>query len=379
MKVLIITGSRGEWGYIRPILRLMDKDEGFDYDLCVTNMHLLPANGLSVREIEKDGFLVRYKLPMSYEGGTHITQIKSLGSFLMSLGDVLASESYDMILLSGDRGEQLMGAIAGAYCYIPTAHIQAGEISGNIDGAARHAIGKLVHLHFAANEDAYERLVKLGEEENRVHLTGAPQIDEMVSEETLSYVETCQHFAVDPDKGFILVVQHPVTEDYEIVERDTQILFNALSDVDIQKICISPNNDAGADLVKNAISNSRSLDMSIFDNLPRGKYLSLLRHTKVLVGNSSSGLLEAPTYSTPAINLGRRQHGRYRGINVIDCEYNKLDILEAIKEALKPEFKRLLLEKKDFPYGKGNSSKKILDVFRSVRLDQDFLVKRLTY
>ena len=168
LRLLFLTGSRGEWGYIRPILRLIDGSQEFCYSICATNMHLLPSFGLSVKEIESDGFRVEHKIYMSLDGYNHYTQVKSMGLFLSSFADILASSKPDWIVLAGDRGEQLIGAIAGAFCYVPVAHIQAGELSGNIDGMTRHAIGKFAHLHLASNADAAQRLIRLGEEPFRV-------------------------------------------------------------------------------------------------------------------------------------------------------------------------------------------------------------------
>ena len=180
-KLLFLTGSRGEWGYIRPILRLAQMRDDVETALVVTNMHLLPGYGNSYREIENDGFRIDHKIRMAIEGGDHVSHAKSLGICLQALPDVLDVENPDWVVLAGDRGEQLMGAIAASYMYVPVAHIQAGEVSGNIDGMTRHAIGKLAHLHLAANEDAACRLIKLGEEPFRVHNVGAPQVDEMVN------------------------------------------------------------------------------------------------------------------------------------------------------------------------------------------------------
>ena len=156
-KIMILTGSRGEWGYIRPIMKMAQERDDVKVILVVTNMHLLEAFGSSYKEIEKDGFEINYKIHMSLDGYNHYTHAKSLGVCLMGLPDILDKEKPDWLLLAGDRGEQLMGAIAAAYTYTPVAHIQAGELSGNIDGMTRHAIGKLVHMHFAANEDAAGR------------------------------------------------------------------------------------------------------------------------------------------------------------------------------------------------------------------------------
>ena len=235
MKILFVTGSRGEWGYIRPILRLIEKDSDLDYELCVTNMHLLPSFGSSEEEILKDGFQIKHRIFMSLDSYNHVSQVKSLGVFLTSMADILSSNEYDFIMLAGDRGEQLMGAIAGAYTYTPVGHIQAGEVSGNIDGAARHAIGKLAHVHFASNTDAEERLIKLAEEKFRVFNTGAPQVDEMVQTPLLDLSYFKKKYNFDISKEFFLVVQHPVTEEYDEAENQINITFNVLKNIDRKK------------------------------------------------------------------------------------------------------------------------------------------------
>lgn len=202
-KLLFITGSRGEWGYIRPILRLCQRRQDFDFSLCVTNMHLLPEYGSSYQEIEKDGFQIDHKIFMSLDGYNHLTMVKSLGIFLISLADIIATNKPNWIILAGDRGEQLMGALCGAFCYLPVAHIQAGELSGNIDGMTRHAIGKYAHLHFASNTDAADRLEKLGEEEFRIHNVGAPQLDELVQGQYTSREELENKLAIDLSQPYL--------------------------------------------------------------------------------------------------------------------------------------------------------------------------------
>ena len=179
MRILFVNGSRGEWGYIKPIIDLAIKKK-IEYSICATNMLLLGQHGKLVDEIEDQGYRVSHKIYMSMDGGNHTAMAKSLGVFETSFVDVLISYNPDWVVLAGDRGEMLAAAMASSYSYIPTAHIQAGELSGNIDGLARHAIGKLVHLHFAANQDAADRLQNLGEEEWRIHNVGAPQLDDML-------------------------------------------------------------------------------------------------------------------------------------------------------------------------------------------------------
>lgn len=376
---MIITGSRGEWGYIRPIMRLIDKRDDLQYVLVVTNMHLLPAYGSSYKEIENDGFKIHYKVHMSLDGYSHVTQAKSLGIFLNALPDIIDNEKPDWILLAGDRGEQLMGAIAGAYTYTPVAHIQAGELSGNIDGMTRHAIGKLVHLHFAANQDAADRLIKLGEEPFRVHNVGAPQIDEMVNAQFTSLEEIEEKLCVKLQDGYILGVMHPVTEEADKAEAQAEIFIKSLNQFKEPKIIILPNNDAGSKGVKMAINEYREGEYHMYANLKREDYLGLLKNANCIVGNSSSGLLEAPTFNVPAVNIGRRQNMRFRGINVIDVPFEQEKVVEAIRKAMGNEFHSYLQRECTNPYGDGHSSERILDLLINTKIDQKLLVKKLTY
>lgn len=379
MKILFITGSRGEWGYIRPILRLIEKDPDLDYDLCVTNMHLLPGFGSSEDEILKDGFTIKHRIFMSLDSYNHVSQVKSLGVFLTSMADILASNKYDFIMLAGDRGEQLMGAIAGAYTYTPVGHIQAGEVSGNIDGAARHAIGKLAHVHFAANTDAEKRLIKLAEEKFRVFNTGAPQVDEMVQTPLLDAEHFIKNYNFDITKDFFLVVQHPVTEEYDEAEQQINTTFNVLENYHQKKVIILPNNDAGSLAIQKVIKDRRSLDHNIFANLSRIEYLTLMRHSLLIIGNSSSGLLEAPTYNIPAINIGRRQEGRVSGPNVINTAFSETDINNAIELALTKGFNDMLSREGFNPYGDGDSSQKILNIVKDIHKMKNLTIKKLTY
>ena len=378
-KIMIITGSRGEWGYIRPILKLIKERADVEAVLVVTNMHLLPAYGNSYKEIENDGFHIDYKVHMSLDGYSHVTQAKSLGIFLSSMPDIIENEKPDWILLAGDRGEQLMGAIAGAYTYTPVAHIQAGEVSGNIDNMTRHAIGKLVHLHFASNQDAADRLIKLGEEAFRVHNVGAPQIDEMVSAQYTPLPEIEEKLCIRLQDGYLLGVMHPVTEEADKAEMQAEVFIKALNQFPVPKVIILPNNDAGSNGVKRAIQEYREGEYYMYANLKREDYLGLLKNTKCIVGNSSSGLLEAPTFKVPAVNIGRRQNMRFRGINVIDVPFETNQVVTAIQKAMSDEFRSYLDKECVNPYGDGHSSERILDLLINTPIDQTLLVKKLTY
>jgi GDP/UDP-N,N'-diacetylbacillosamine 2-epimerase (hydrolysing) len=378
-KILFLTGSRGEWGYIRPILRLIEERNDVKSILVVTNMHLLPAYGNSYKEIINDGFHIDYKIHMSLDGYSHVTQAKSLGICLVSLPDIIESEKPDWILLAGDRGEQLMGAIAGAYTYTPVAHIQAGEVSGNIDGMTRHSIGKLVHMHFASNDDAVQRLINLGEEKFRIFNVGAPQIDEMIQGKITSFPDIQNKFMINLAGGYLLAVLHPVTEEADKAGKQAELFIKSLNMFDYPKVVILPNNDAGSDSVKWAIENYKQGKYYIYANLKREDYLGLLKNCACIIGNSSSGLLEAPTFKIPAVNIGRRQHLRCRGINVIDVKFDLDEINNAIKKALSNEFIAFLRKNCVNPYGDGNSSEKIIRLLMETKIDSKLLVKNLTY
>lgn len=377
MKLLFVTGARSEWGYIRPILRLCE-ERGVEYRICATNMHLLPSHGLTVNEIRSDGFEVSDEIYMAVDGNNHYTQAKALGVFLCSFTDVVTRIRPDWIVLAGDRGEQLIGAIVGAYTYTPVVHIQAGELSGNIDGVARHALGKFAHLHMAANQDAADRLQRLGEQEFRIHRVGAPQLDELEQGLYSDRRDLESRYNIDLSKQYLLIVQHAVTEEYDQAEEQIRMTISAVSEIEIPKVWILPNNDAGSNIVRQGVLTQRRSDVYLFENLKREDYIGFLRGAACMVGNSSSALLEAPSFGVPAVNIGRRQAHRVQGKNVINCRFDVDEMVSAIRQALSEEFRETLVDCEN-PYGDGHSSKRILDILESTRHDDRLLIKELTY
>ena len=208
MKLLFFTGSRGEWGYLRPILERCKKRR-INFKLCATNMHLLDSFGLSLKEIEKDGFKVNDKIYMALDGYNKFTVTKSMGILMTSLVDTISRINPDWVILAGDRGETLIASIVSAYTNIPIAHIQAGELSGIIDGQARHAIGKFSNLHFASNKDAASRLKNLGEEDFRIKLVGAPQLDDLKNKKFEKLSTLNNKYNINFNSGYMLVIYHP--------------------------------------------------------------------------------------------------------------------------------------------------------------------------
>ena len=377
-KILVVTGSRGEWGYIRPILRRIEAHAQLEYALVVTNMHLLPEFGSSLREIVNDGFRVDQKILMALDGYTNSSMAKSLGIFLSSFVDTIERVQPQIILLAGDRGEQLMAAIAGAHCNIPVAHIQAGEISGNIDGLTRHAIARYAHIHFAASQDAADRLLRSGEEPDRIHNVGAPQLDELLGEDYAQPQAVADQLRFSLAKPILMMLQHPVTEQVRSAEEQIELTLSALADLKHQTVIIYPNNDAGSSSVRTKIDAYRGPWLRVERNVSRRFFSGLLRTASAIVGNSSSGLLEAPSFALPCVNIGRRQKGRLQCANVINVEHNKTQIMEAVQRAISPQFRKSIAGVTN-PNGNGHASKRIVEILAGCALDEQMVMKGMTY
>lgn len=375
MKILFVLGARSEWGYIKPILlEIRKKNHKASIFACHTSV--INRFGNLISEIEADGFEISGKFYTAFDGDNKIAMAKSIGSVVNSATDFLSNNEYDWIIVSGDRVEQLGFTIAAAVMYIPIAHIQAGERSGNIDGVSRHAIARFAHLHLASNQDAADRLINSGEDEKRVFVTGAPQLDELTSSEIPKVNELVERRII-PDKKFIVAVVHGSTDELDLID-GINILISALQKGPTPIIWIAANNDDGKYEVENQIKKSLRRNDKFYTNLNRLDYLSLLQNCDFIIGNSSSGILEAPTFGTPAINLGIRQSMRLRGVNVIDCNFDEIEISQAITKATSREFKTIA-SKGTNPYGDGDSARKIIEILEKITPDHDFLIKQITY
>ena len=376
MKLLFLNGSRGEWGYIRPIIDEC-RSRDVEYSIIATNMLMMRDHGSLLNDIRSQGYNICDELLMSFSESDHFSFTKSMGVLLLGLVETIRREKPTWLILAGDRGEQLIGAIAASYTYTPVAHIQAGERSGNIDGVARHAIGKLVHMHFAANDDASQRLLALGEEPHRIHNVGAPQLDEITQSQLPTHDSLIKRYNLNFDRPHLLCVFHPVTEELSQVSTQIRVLCEALKKSKLPKIWIMPNNDAGGQLVRDVIQEKRASDWILFSNLNRADYLGLLRDAAAIIGNSSSGLLEAPSFQTAAINLGRRQTDRVQGDNVLNGDFDEDQILHLIQLATSSSFQQSLLSCTN-PYGDGKSSPKILDLLLNTPIDDTLLMRNIT-
>lgn len=376
MKLLFVLGSRGEWGYIRPLIQLA-KNSNHDVEIWCANMSVLNRFGKLSETIKREGYPVAGESYTAVEGDDNFALAKSFGLVSLSATDWLMNHDYDWIIVSGDRVEQLAFVVVASLGNKAICHIQAGERSGNIDGKNRHAIARYAHLHMAANTEAAERLIRSGEDPNRVKVTGAPQIDDMVSQQLPTVLELKERTVVNVDK-FVLAVFHGVTEDLEASKKGIKVLIETLSEVDLPIVWIGSNNDTLGSYIEQKIIASLRVNDKFYSNLNRLDYLAILATCEFIIGNSSSGILEAPTFSKPAVNLGRRQADRFRGDNVIECDYSKEEIVSAIVKARSDQFKSLCTQSKN-PYGSGNSSKQILDVLENTVVNSSFLIKQITF
>ena len=372
-KILFVTGSRGEYGYIRPIIKLIQKSKKLDYSVLATNLHLLSNFGNTIDEFAKDKIKVDHVIPMCLDGYTNETMIKSLGIYFQSFCDYLTNNRPDIILLAGDRGEQLISAIVGFHLNIPVAHIQAGELSGNVDGMSRHAITKFAHIHFPSNQDAFNRLMKMGEEVFRIFNVGAPQLDEIYANKHTSKDKLLKKYHLE-DKTTGIILQHSITEESDKAYSQMKAVLDACGKFDYQYVIIYPNNDAGSLAIQDSIQKNKNSNMHVLKSIPREDYLGLMHISKFIIGNSSSGILEAPSIPLLAINIGKRQEGRLQGGNVVNVKNYVVDELCKVIQQID------WIELGNYnPYGDGKSSQKIVEILEKLEINDSWLIKRMTY
>jgi len=371
----VITTSRADYSHLYWPLRDLSNHESVDLRIIALGPHLSPEFGNTIQEIEKDGFQITARVECLLSSDTDVGMAKTIGLATLSLADVLGQMRPDLLLLIADRYEMLAPASVALALRIPIAHIEGGEVSeGAIDDAVRNALTKMSHIHFTSTFAARERVIAMGEEDWRVHRSGAPSLDHLRRRPLLTREEVEHKLQLDLRQPTILVVYHPVT-----IARDTlqeaDGLFEALASLPDQLLFCYPNADAGSraliERTESFLADRR--EGKIFTNLDAVTYWGLLRHVDLLVGNSSSGIMETASFALPTINVGLRQQGRERAINVLDAD--PAAILEAVTKARTPEFRRSLQGMVN-PYGDGFASDVIVKVLTTVPLSQELLMKR---
>lgn len=382
MKIAVVTGSRSEYGLLRPILAEIVKHPKLKLSLVVTGMHLSKQFGYTVTDIEKDGFKIDAKIPISLNQDSMDAMAKSIGELTMKVVDVLRKINPDIVLLSGDRAEILAVAIAAVYMNIPIAHIHGGDKSmgGHLDDYVRHAIAKLSHVHFEATKKCAERIIRMGEEKKRVHIVGSPALDTVLYMRLPNKKILFKKYDLNPNKPLILAVQNPVTTEVSKSGEQIKETMEALVRLKLPSVVIYPNADAGARRMINVIEKYRKYSfIKIYKSLPHEDYLGLMNVASVLLGNSTSGIIEAPSFHLPVVNIGSRQAGRERSTNVIDVGYDKRKIVKAVKTALyDKEFRNRVKTCKNV-YGDGKASQRIVKVLNEIEIKPKLLQKKITY
>ncbi|MCF6154437.1 MAG: UDP-N-acetylglucosamine 2-epimerase (hydrolyzing) [Candidatus Brocadia sp.] len=382
-KIAVFTGNRAEYGLLNPVIEELSSRTSLEIHLIISGSHLLEDFGRTVAEIDISSIRNVRKIPLSINHTDKGVELLLLFSSITQHGaHMLSKLKPDLIILAGDRYETFAIAVTAYYLNIPIIHLFGGDLSqgGHLDDSVRHCVTKLAHLHFTTNESSYNRILNLGEEKWRVFNVGSTVIDNILSSRYATADELSKEYNIDITKPIILFTQHPVTTEIEMAYNQVKASLEALRECGYQAVITYPSNDPGSDQIIKAISEYASIPhFRIVISLGWKRYLGFMKIASVVVGNSSSGLMETPFFKIPCVNVGTRQDGRLRAENVIDVPYQKNAIINAINTALNNnDFRRKALNCSN-PYGNGGASKIIADVLESIPLNKALLQKKMTF
>ncbi len=363
-KICVVTGTRAEYGLLSPLMKAIKDDVSFALQVIVTGMHLSPEFGLTYQEVEKDGFVINEKVEMLLSSDSDSGIIKSTGLGMIGFADAFVRLKPDLVILLGDRFETFAAATTAYLAKIPIAHLHGGETTeGATDEGLRHAITKMSYWHFTSTEVYRKRVIQLGESPDRVFNVGAIGIDNIVNLPLMSKQQLSESLSFDVGKPFLLVTFHPVTLENETAENQFKELLKAFDTfLELNIVFTKPNADANGRMIIDLIDKfiSKSVERAIaFTSLGQLRYLSLMQYTAAVVGNSSSGIIEAPSFGVPTVNIGDRQKGRIAAESVIHVHPTAVQIVDAIGTAMKTNMKNL-----DNPYGNGTTTQQIMKILK---------------
>lgn len=377
-KIAVTTGTRADYGILRPVLKKIIESNNLQLQLIVTGMHLSPKFGKTINEIRKDGFKISGTIHFMPKKDTNYEMSVALGKGIVSFSKLFQKLKPDINLVLGDRDEMLASSIAAYHMNIPNAHIHGGDrTKGGIDEYNRHAITKMTNIHFAASKKSYERILKMGENPRLVFHTGSPSIDEIKENKITSKEEFEKNHHLKLTGKEILLLQHPVTTQSKSSKNQILEILKAIKKLNLPTITISPNSDAGHQKIFENLKKFSQANnyLKVYTTLPRSDFLCLLKNCRIFLGNSSSGIIEAGYFNTPVINIGIRQEGRESGANVINVSPSSQEIISAIKKCLnrKHQFKQTK------HYGTGLASIKIIRHLERIKLDKELIKKQIYY
>ena len=375
----MLTGKRGGYGAMKPMLRILRDDSEVELQLVVTDQHVSSRFGNTLDEVRKE-FSIAAAVDMEQEGDLPVDRARAIGVCLSKISGVLHHLRPDICVLYGDRGEVLATAMAATAFGIPIAHLQGGDISGSVDEQVRHAVTKLSQLHFPSTAYSGQRLERMGEEPWRVHVVGDNHIDLIVAGEYSPSATVATQLNLDPTQPIAVVLQHSETTAPEDAYRQMSETLLAVRESGLQAVVIHPCSDVGYGGVVKAIEELAIGDQfRVSVNLEAQVFWGLLAMASVFVGNSSAGLIETPTFRLPAVNVGRRQEGRLHSENVIHVPHDRKIIHEAIRKAMFDTDFRHTVASCNQLFGDGRAGERIAKVLKEVTLDKQLMIKRMTY
>jgi len=389
-KIAVFTGNRAEYGLQFPVLRALAVDSRIEYFLLAGGAHLEPDFGHTLAEIETDGFRVWREVEISMKQDTLFATAQAIGSGISSMSRILDELRPDFLVVYGDRYEAFAAMIAGTQMNIPTAHIEGGDYTegGALDDSVRHAMTKLAHLHFATNEQAVERICRLGEEPWRVYNVGQPSLDLITAGLFAQPGETAAALSLDPARPVLLFCQHSITTEFEQAASQARPSIEALATLaaeGCQVIITYPNSDAGGRRIIEEINALKGIpgiriNKSLGRHLFHGVLNLIGRNGRgAFIGNSSACIKETPAFGCPAVNIGTRQQGRLRAENVLDVGYSAEQIVAAVRRCIDGTEFRHRCQTCVNPYGAGNTGPKIVEVLATMPIDGRLLKKKMTY
>jgi len=376
-KILVTTGTRAEYGFLRPLLREIQKSKKLELFLIVTGTHLSKNHGYTIREIEKDGFKISKKIHMFPKNDDNFSMSTELGKGIIEFSKCFKQIKPDVNIILGDRDEMLASALAASHMNIINAHIHGGDVSGGLDEYIRHAITKISNLHFPATKKSKDRIIKMGEDPKYVFHTGSTSIDEIKNNHISDKNSIQKKYGIKLIGNEILLVQHSVTTESILSNKQIINTLKAVIKTKLNIIAISPNSDAGHKQIFNQLKfySKKYPRLKVYENFPRSDYLGILKNVGILVGNSSSGLIEASYFDTPVVNIGKRQKNREYGSNLVTVSNSSVDVIfKTINSKLGKK-----THKKSFIFGKGNSSSKIVKILETIIIDSSILEKQISY
>lgn len=378
-KIFVLTGKRGGFGAMKPMLRLLRDDPEVELQLVVTDQHVSAKFGNTIAEVQQE-FEIAAAVDMEQQGDSAVDRARALGVCVTKMSGVLAELRPDLCVLYGDRGEVLATAMATTSLGIPVAHLQGGDISGSVDEQVRHAVTKLSHLHFPSTQESGERILSMGEEPWRVHVVGDNHIDLIVAGQYASREEVSSLLNLDPTKPVVVVLQHSETTAPDAAYQQMIETLIPVRELGYQTVVVHPCSDVGYGGIIQAIEElAVGTLFRVRVNLDAPIFWGLLAMASVFVGNSSAGIIETPTFRLPTINVGRRQEGRLHAENVIHAPHDREAIRAALQTALHDLKFRSQVKDCSQPYGDGHAGERIVKVLKKVALDKQLMIKRMTY